>query len=166
MKPTLRSYLVSIMLLCLGCAFILLSAKVRVEAGRILRVAVMIDASQRGVVRNELYKAFAASLGAELSQRSRVPIGVRVVWVDPRRAATDLEAGVYDAAFVMSRTVPDVMRKLEFATLRVATKLDHRDRSLYLIMRDTDATLKNIAQGGLFPRRRRSTFSECTRSRE
>ncbi|MEO5961261.1 MAG: hypothetical protein ABIR80_19300, partial [Opitutaceae bacterium] len=90
--------------------------QVRVAASRELRVAV-IDGSKRSEARDAMHQSFATALGASLTQQCGGPVGVRATSVGADHAAFNLNAGVYDAVFVVGVTLPNALRKLDVVTV-------------------------------------------------
>jgi hypothetical protein len=117
--------------------------QVRVASSRELRVAV-VDASKRTDARDAMHQSFAATLGAALTQQCGGPVGVRATCVGVDHAAFNLNAGVYDAVFVVGATVPSSLRKVEAMTLSATPESGKRDRMLYLMIANGDASLQRL----------------------
>lgn len=118
-------------------------SQMRVAASRELRVAV-IDSSKRSDAREAMHQAFAATLGASLTQQCGGPVGVRAVSVGADHAAFNLGSGVYDAALVVGRAVPEALRRVDGVTLSAVPGSGKRDRMLYLVIGNGDASLQRL----------------------
>ncbi len=142
MKATLRFglFLVS----CLG-VFASGEPAVRVAASRELRVAV-IDSSQRSDARAAMHQAFASTLGHSLTLQCGGPVGVRAISVAADQAALNLGAGVYDAALVVGSSVPSALRRVDGVTLSAIPESGKRDRTLYLVIANGDASLQRLLE--------------------
>lgn len=119
--------------------------QVRVAASRELRVAV-IDSSKRSEAREAMHQAFAATLGASLTQQCGGHVGVKAASVGADHAAFNLGTGVYDAVLVVGRSVPDVLRRVDGITLQAIPESGRRDRALYLVIANGDASLQRFLE--------------------
>jgi hypothetical protein len=118
-------------------------SEVRVASSKELRVAV-VDATKASAAREAVHQAFASSLGGALSRQCGGPVGVRAKCVGADHAAFNLNAGVYDAVLVIGRSVPDALRKVDALTLSAAPDGGKRERSLYLLIGNGDASLQGL----------------------
>ena len=122
-------------------------SQVRVAASRDLRLAV-IDPNKLTAAREIMHQAFATALGASLTTQCRGPVGVRAKRVGPDHAAFNLSAGVYDAVLVISRDVPGVFRRVDAITLSATPDNEKRERSIYLLIGNGDASLQGLLATG------------------
>jgi hypothetical protein len=118
-------------------------SQMRVAASRELRVAV-VDARKRTEARDAMHQSFAATLGASLTQQCGGPVGVRATCVGTDNAAFNLNAGVYDAVFVVGTAVPTSLRKLDAILLSATPESGKRERMLSLVIANGDATLQRM----------------------
>lgn len=119
--------------------------QVRVAASRELRVAV-IDSSKRNDARDAMHQAFASTLGQSLSLQCGGPVGVRTTSVGADHAAFNLGTGVYDAALVVGSSVPSALRRVDGVTLSAIPESGKRDRTLYLVIANGDASLQRLLE--------------------
>jgi hypothetical protein len=85
----------------------------RVESSNTMKVAV-INADQHNPANERLHKAFAASLGFQISQCYKTPIPVQAVLVDAQEASAGLSNGNYDLVAVIGAEVPSILLNSEF----------------------------------------------------
>jgi hypothetical protein len=118
-------------------------SQIRVASSRELRVAV-IDSTKASPTRDAMHQAFATSLCASLSRQCGGPVGVRAKCVGVDNATFNLNAGVYDAVLVVGRSVPDTLRRMDVITLSAIPEGAKRDRSVYLLIGNGDASLQGL----------------------
>lgn len=148
------------MLLALASSAFATEKQVRVAASRELRVAV-VDLNRASAARDAIHQAFAASLGASLSRQCGGPVGVRAEKVGADHAASNLHGGVYDAALVIGRDVPAALRRVDAITVSGSADGARRDRMLYLLIADGDASLQGLLARAFTRAMTDENFLEC-----
>lgn len=140
MNATMR---VGLVFLSLFTAAFAAETEVRVASSRGLQLAV-VDAAKPSAARDAVHQAFAASLGDAVSKRCGSPIGVRVKCVGADHAAFNLNAGVYDAVLVVAKSLPEGLAKVDGITLSAVPQSGKRDRTIFLIVSNGDASLQGM----------------------
>lgn len=130
------------------------ASDVKVQASSDLRVAVL-DTTRPGPDRAAVHEAFAATLGATMSKQCGGPVNVKVTEVDAFRLSFDLKAGVYDAAFVIGDSVPQVLRKGNFEIIRAVSDVSGPSRAFHMVVPTEDPGLQKMIS---------SSFSEALTS--
>jgi hypothetical protein len=91
-----------------------------------------------------MHQAFADGLGTSVSKQCGGQVGVRAKCVGVDNAAFNLGTGVYDAVLVVGSAVPDALRHADALTLSAAPEVGKRDRKLYLLIPNGDASLQSM----------------------
>ena len=117
--------------------------EVRVAANRGLHLAV-VATGKTSEARDALHQAFAASLAGSLTQQCKGAVNVRPRRVGADFAAFNLGTGVYDAVLVIGRDVPPALRRADAITLSAVPESGKRDRMLYLLVPNGDASLQGM----------------------
>jgi len=131
-----------VILLALSLAVALRAAEpaLRVEGSRDLRLAI-VDSNKNIAARDAMHRAFAASLGAALSNACGAPVEVKAKCVNADHAAFNLGTGVYDAVLAIGAAVPRALILSDCARLSVTLDSGRNERKAYLIFGTGDATL-------------------------
>ena len=139
----------------LGCLLLVVSSStiarsmdstmpvLRVESSSTMTVAI-INADQRNPANERLHRAFAASIGFQISQCYNSAIPVKAVVVDAQEASLGLSNGTYDLVAVIGCDVPSILLNSDFKRMKaVPTKGNPKDVVNLLVPKD-DRTLSTM----------------------
>lgn len=135
----------------LGCLLLLVSSSIlarsadvmpamRVESSRTMKVAI-INADQKNPANERLHKAFAASLGFQISKIYMTPVPVKSVVVEARDAATGLSNGTYDLVAVIGSEVPSALFSSDFKSLKAVPTTGNTKQEVNLLVLKNDGKL-------------------------
>lgn len=113
------------------------SKKIDVTASRAVYIAGVYDVDQT-TSWTAVQQVFASSLSASLTRPSERPLPVRMVGAELSTVAADLLAGAYDAALIVSETLPAELRGPQFTSTRTIPEPGSVDRVFHLVMRNED----------------------------
>jgi hypothetical protein len=112
----------------------------RVESSRAMKLAV-VNADESNPANTRLHKAFAESLGFQISQRYNSPIPLKPMVVDAQVAAEGLANGTYDLVAVIGTHVPASLRGSAFKSLKAVPTNGEQKPAINLIAAEDDRTL-------------------------
>lgn len=115
----------------------------RVQSSRSMKVA-MINADQNNPANDRLHKAFAASLGFEISLCYHTPVPVKSVVVDAQDAALGLSNGSYDLVVMIGGDVPAILLNSDFKRLKAVPTTGNTKHSVNLMVKKDDTTLSEM----------------------
>ena len=105
-----------------------------------MKVAI-INADQRNPANERMHKAFAASLGFQISQLYKTPIPVKAIVVDAKEASYGLSSGTYDLVAVIGSNVPSILLNSDFKRLKAVPTTGNAKYVVNLLVREDDSTL-------------------------
>lgn len=114
----------------------------RVESSRTMKIAI-INSDASNPANQSLHKAFAESLGFQISQRYHAPLPLKPVVVDANTAAAGLANGTYDMVAVFGNT-PSVLRNQDFKALKAIPTTGNQKPVINLIVLEDDRTLASM----------------------
>ena len=115
----------------------------RVQSSRTMKVAV-INADQNNPANERLHKAFAASLGFEISLCYHTPVPVKSVEVEAQDASNGLSNGSYDLVVVIGGEVPSILLSSSFKRLKAVPTTGNAKHSVNLLVNKDDSTLSEM----------------------
>jgi hypothetical protein len=115
----------------------------RVQSSRTIKVA-MINADQNNPANDRLNKAFAASLGFEISLCYHTPVPVKSVVVDAQEAAQGLSNGTYSVVVMIGGDVPAPLLNSDFKRLKAVPTTGNSKHIVNLLVLKDDSTLSEM----------------------
>ena len=112
----------------------------RVESSRAMKVAI-INADQHNPANEQMHKAFATSLGFQISQCYKTPIPVKAIMCDAAEASTGLSNGDYDLVAVIGSDVPSILLNSDFKRYKAVPTTGNAKHVVNLIVQKDDRTL-------------------------
>ena len=120
----------------------------RVESSRAMKVAI-INADQKNPANERMYKAFAASLGFQISQSYKTPIPVKAIVADAQDASFGLSNGEYDLVMVIGSNLPSILMSKNFTRLKAVPSTGNSKHVVNVLVRDDDSTLSGMLETSL-----------------
>jgi len=117
----------------------------RVQSSRSMKVAV-INTDQNNPANERLHKAFAASLGFEISMCYHTPVPVKSAVVDAQEAAQGLTNGTYDMVVVIGGDVPAILLNADFKRLKAVPTTGNAKHVVNLLVLKEDSTLSEMLE--------------------
>lgn len=114
-----------------------------VSSSPVMKVAV-INADQRNPANDRLHKAFAASLGFQISQCYKTPIPIEAVEVDAHSASFGLNDGTYDLVAVIGASVPSILLNNDFKRYKAMPRSGNPMHMVNLLVKADDETLSSL----------------------
>lgn len=114
-----------------------------VSSSTVMKVAI-INADQRNPANERLHKAFAASLGFQISQCYQTPIPIEAVEVDAHSASFGLSDGTYDLVAVIGTNVPTILLNSDFRRYKAVPTTGNSMHVVNLLVNKDDNTLSTL----------------------
>jgi len=138
----------------LGCLLLLVTSStiarsmdamsvMRVESSRTMKVAI-INADQKNPANERMHKAFAASLGFQISQGYKTPIPMKEIVVDAQEASFGLSNGSYDLVAVIGTNLPSILLNSDFKRYKAVPTTGNTKCVVNLLVLKDDSTLSTM----------------------
>ena len=116
---------------------------VQVSSSREMKVAI-INADQHNPANERMHKAFAASLGFQISQCYKTPIPMKAIVVDAQEASIGLSNGSYDLVAVIGTSVPSILLNSDFKRFKAVPTTGNSKHVVNLLVLKDDNTLSDL----------------------
>ena len=111
-----------------------------VSSSPTMKVAI-IDADQQNPANERMHKAFAASLGFQISQCYKTPVPLKAVVVDAQDASVGLSNGDFDLVAVIGTSVPSILVNSDFKRYKAVPTTGDVKYVVNLVVPKDDNTL-------------------------
>jgi len=123
------------------CGSAVAAADVKVVSDRSFQLAI-VDSSRASIARDALHAAFAASLAHAMSASCGSEVTVKNKATNADQAAFGLSHNAYEAVLVIGKSLPRPLMISGVKRLRASVWLGGREKQVYLIFNDGDASLE------------------------